>query len=98
MSPQEGTVPMSATPASPDFSLLSFIADSHAMVMLFSNGTAQVSDQSQRSRRLCVTSERCETQGSYPVSSAQTNDAQAWSGSQTAGPTALGNLVSLGTV
>lgn len=43
--PQEGTVAMSALPASPDFSLLSFVADSQALVMLFSNGTVQVSDQ-----------------------------------------------------
>lgn len=44
MSPQEGTVSMAVTPASPDFSLLNFIADSRALVMLFSNGTVQVSD------------------------------------------------------
>lgn len=69
MSPQQGTVPTAATPASPDFSLLSFVADARAVVMLFSNGTVQVSDHTQRSRRERVTSERCETQGSYPVSS-----------------------------
>ncbi|XP_076775566.1 inactive serine/threonine-protein kinase PLK5 isoform X3 [Arvicanthis niloticus] len=40
---REGTVPMSATPASPDVCLLSVVADSRAMVMLFSNGTVQVS-------------------------------------------------------
>nr|XP_034343567.1 inactive serine/threonine-protein kinase PLK5 isoform X4 [Arvicanthis niloticus] len=40
---EEGTVPMSATPASPDVCLLSVVADSRAMVMLFSNGTVQVS-------------------------------------------------------
>ncbi|XP_031205123.1 inactive serine/threonine-protein kinase PLK5 isoform X1 [Mastomys coucha] len=40
---EEGTVLTSATPASPDFSLLSVIADSQAMVILFSNGTVQVS-------------------------------------------------------
>ena len=44
MSPQEGTVSMAVTPASPAFSLLNVIADSRALVMLFSNGTVQVSD------------------------------------------------------
>lgn len=48
MSPQEGTVSMAVAPTSPDFSLLSFIADSRALVMLFSNGTVQVSDQDTR--------------------------------------------------
>nr|XP_048316226.1 inactive serine/threonine-protein kinase PLK5 isoform X1 [Myodes glareolus] len=40
---EEGTVSMAVAPASPDFSLLNFIADSQALVMLFSNGTVQVS-------------------------------------------------------
>ncbi|XP_051033178.1 inactive serine/threonine-protein kinase PLK5 [Phodopus roborovskii] len=40
---EEGTMSMPVTPASPDFSLLSFVADSRALVMLFSNGTVQVS-------------------------------------------------------
>ncbi|GAB1295345.1 Serine/threonine-protein kinase PLK [Apodemus speciosus] len=40
---EEGTVPVSAMPASPEVSLLSVVADSQAMVMLFSNGTVQVS-------------------------------------------------------
>ncbi|XP_051028677.1 inactive serine/threonine-protein kinase PLK5 [Acomys russatus] len=40
---EEGTVAVPAAPASPDFSLLSFLADSQALVMLFSNGTVQVS-------------------------------------------------------
>lgn len=48
MSPQEGTVSMAVAAASPDFSLLNFIADSQALVMLFSNGTVQVSDQNGR--------------------------------------------------
>ncbi|XP_027292494.2 inactive serine/threonine-protein kinase PLK5 isoform X1 [Cricetulus griseus] len=40
---EEGTVAMPVAPASTDFSLLSFVADSRALVMLFSNGTVQVS-------------------------------------------------------
>ncbi|XP_038167496.1 inactive serine/threonine-protein kinase PLK5 isoform X1 [Arvicola amphibius] len=40
---KEGTVSMAVAPASPDFSLLNYIADSQALVMLFSNGTVQVS-------------------------------------------------------
>ncbi|CAO2641441.1 Inactive serine/threonine-protein kinase PLK5 [Lemmus lemmus] len=40
---EEGSVSMAVAPASPDFSLLNFIADSQALVMLFSNGTVQVS-------------------------------------------------------
>ncbi|XP_060227100.1 inactive serine/threonine-protein kinase PLK5 isoform X2 [Meriones unguiculatus] len=47
---EEGTVAMSALPASPDFSLLSFIADSQALVMLFSNGTVQVSFKASQSQ------------------------------------------------
>lgn len=39
---------MPVAPASTDFSLLSFVADSRALVMLFSNGTVQVSDQNSR--------------------------------------------------
>lgn len=42
---------MTATPASPDFCLLSFTADAQALAMLFSNGTVQVSEQHQRSDR-----------------------------------------------
>ncbi|KAH0514200.1 Inactive serine/threonine-protein kinase PLK5 [Microtus ochrogaster] len=40
---EEVTVSMAVAPASLDFSLLNFIADSRALVMLFSNGTVQVS-------------------------------------------------------
>ncbi|XP_041524638.1 inactive serine/threonine-protein kinase PLK5 isoform X3 [Microtus oregoni] len=40
---EEGTASMAVAPASLDFSLLNFIADSRALVMLFSNGTVQVS-------------------------------------------------------
>ncbi|XP_055463631.1 inactive serine/threonine-protein kinase PLK5, partial [Psammomys obesus] len=47
---EEGTVAMSALPASPDFSLLSFVADSQALVMLFSNGTVQVSFKTSQSQ------------------------------------------------
>ncbi|XP_063119488.1 inactive serine/threonine-protein kinase PLK5 isoform X7 [Rattus norvegicus] len=42
---EEGTAPMTATPASPDFCLLSFTADAQALAMLFSNGTVQVSSK-----------------------------------------------------
>ncbi|XP_052603143.1 LOW QUALITY PROTEIN: inactive serine/threonine-protein kinase PLK5 [Peromyscus californicus insignis] len=40
---EEGTVSTPVAPASPDFSLLTFAADSQALVLLFSNGTVQVS-------------------------------------------------------
>ncbi|KAL6056906.1 hypothetical protein STEG23_003310 [Scotinomys teguina] len=40
---EEGTVSMPVAPVAPDFSLLTFIADAQALVMLFSNGTVQVS-------------------------------------------------------
>ncbi|XP_028714440.1 inactive serine/threonine-protein kinase PLK5 [Peromyscus leucopus] len=40
---EEGTVSTPVAPASPDFSLLTFAADSQTLVLLFSNGTVQVS-------------------------------------------------------
>ncbi|XP_040594281.1 inactive serine/threonine-protein kinase PLK5 isoform X2 [Mesocricetus auratus] len=40
---EEGTVSMPVTPASPDLSLLGVVADSRALLLLFSNGTLQVS-------------------------------------------------------
>lgn len=86
-------MPVSATPASPDVSLLSFIANPQAMVMLFSNGTVQVSDQNQHSTLRSITPRGC-----ILCPQPKLLKPGPRSGSQTADLAALGNPVSLGTV